>query len=104
MEHYILYASMIMCIALHYCALSGISPQGTHQLKNSICLPVVIRELRVLDPPYVLTAFMFAGSDLTGMYYQFMWALGQSCIPAFFFIVYVHYMFINVTKFIRFNY
>ena len=41
--------------------------------------------ITALDPSYVLTAFMVAGSDLTGMYYQLMWALGQSCIPAFYY-------------------
>ena len=101
MEHYILCASIVMCIALHF-VRQATCPRGSHQFNFQFTRLWSTRELGVFYPQYVLTVFLFAGSDLSGMYYQFMWALGQSCIPAYFFTAYVHYMFMNATNYIRF--
>ena len=100
MEHYILCASIFMCIALHLARQAALVRRDPINL-NSICSSVVTRELRALDPQYVLTVFLFAGSDLSGMYYQFIWVLGQSYIPAFLFQLCALHVY-NATNYVRF--
>ena len=100
MEHYILCASIFMCIALHFVCQAALVRRDPTKLKNSVCSPVVTKELRAFDPPYVLTVFLFAGLDLSGMYYQFIWPWAKVSYMHFI-RIYVHYMFMNATSYIR---
>ena len=74
----------------------GLCPRGSHQFAHLWS----IRERGVFLP--VVCAYSFSVYRIRFDRYVFsvMWALGQSCIPAFFITVYVHYMFMNATRFI----
>ena len=82
MEHYILCASIFMCIALHFAHQAALVRGDPTNLSFSL-LACSDQGARGIYPQYVLTVFLFAASDLSDMYYQFMLALGQSCVPAF---------------------
>ena len=97
-----------MCIALHY-ARQAACPRGSHQFSFSFARLRSIRESMVYYPPvsisaqfmscspsvnqegtmaycpqYVLAVFFcLQNSDQSGMIV--MWALGQSCLPTFYY-------------------
>ena len=55
MEHYILCASIFMCIALDFCAPGGLSA-GTHQFSFSFARLRSIREPGICYPPVSVSA------------------------------------------------
>ena len=63
-EHYILCASMYMCIVLHY-TRQAVCPRGSHQFQFQLNLwvarMVTTRGPGANCPQYVLTVFLFAG-------------------------------------------
>ena len=64
------------------------------------CTPGVNQGIRGIVPTVCAYSF-FCLQDLDQSGMTVMWALGQSCEPAFY-LQYVHYMFMNATSYIKF--
>ena len=105
MEHYILCASMYMCIVLDY-ASQAACLRGFHQfqfeLRFWVARLVTTRGPGTYCSQYVLTIFLFAGFRSIRYVLQ-LYGLGSKLHTCILFIVYVHYMIMNATRYYLFS-
>ena len=103
MEHYILCASMyVHSIAL--CASGGLSrwiPPVSVSAQFLTCSPGDDQGARGLLPIVCAYDFSVCSIQISQICFTVMWDLGQKLHTCILFIVYVHYIFMNATSYIR---
>ena len=93
----------IICIALHY-AHQKACPRGSHQFNFQFCSPEVDQGARGILPTVCAYSFSIYRFRLVRYVLPDYVGLGPKLHTCILFIVYVHYMFMNASTYIRFNY